>query len=653
MRRRDLPASPAAVILGRGARGLSGCLAAENAGVMAGRITRRDFLDGVALAIAAGLAPIDALGAAGSAPYPPALTGLRGSNDSAFEVIHGVAREGVKYDIARLADEEEYDLVVIGAGLAGLTAAWLYRERHPRARILILDNHDDFGGHARRNELMIGRRLLLSYGGSESLVSPRTEFGGSAKRMFRALGFDPERFYDERVFHRTLYPRLGLSRAVFFAREAFGRDALVGGDPLVLGFDEFAPASPNSRPLDQFLADCPLSDAARAAILDLATAKRDPLAGQSDKAKLAILEETSYREFLDKLCGFPKEASDFYQGRLNDNWGLGIDCIPAREAMASGLPGAEALGLAREIKGHDSEPYIHHFPDGNASLARLIVRSLVPAVAPGHGMDSIVTARFDYAKLDQRNAPVRVRLDATAVVVRNQSGGVAVGYVRKGKLHRVRGRRAVVATYAMVMPHIVPELAAEARATLARNVKTPLVYAKALIRDWQSFVRLGVHNIAQPIGFLSTVKLDYPVSLGGYRFPRDPKEPMVVHMVHVPLKPNQGLDARDQCRLGRQWLLETPYGVIERAIRADLDRMLGGGGFDAERDILAVTVNRWSHGYSYASSSLYDDVEADAKAAAAAKRRIGNIVLANSDTGWDAYAHTALAEAARAVRELG
>jgi spermidine dehydrogenase len=618
-----------------------------------GRITRRDFLDGVALAIAAGLAPVDALAAAGTAPYPPALTGLRGSHDGAFEVIHGLAREGVKYDIDRLADEEEYDLVVVGAGLAGLTAAWLYRERHAGARILILDNHDDFGGHARRNEFTASGRMLLSYGGSESLVSPRTEFAASAKRMFRALGFDPERFYDERVFHRTLYPRLGLSRATFFAREAFGRDALVGGDPLVLGFDEFAPASPNSRPLAEFLADCPLGEAARTAILDLDTGRRDPLAGKSRKEKLAILEETSYRELLDKICGFPKEASDFYQGRLNDNWGLGIDCIPAREAMASGLPGAKALGLVKEISSHDAEPYIHHFPDGNASIARLIVRALVPAVAAGSSMDSIVTARFDYAKLDQRGAKVRVRLGSTAVVVRNERGVVAVGYVKGGKLHRVRGRRAVVATYAMVMPHIVPELAPAAKATLARNVKTPLVYAKALIRDWQCFKRLGVHNIAQPIGFLSTVKLDYPVSLGRYRFPRDPKEPMVVHMVHVPLKPNQGLDAREQCRLGRQWLLETPYGEIEQAIRSDLARMLGPGGFEAERDILAITVNRWSHGYSYASSSLYDDVEADEKAAKQARRRIGNIVLANSDTGWDAYAHTALAEAARAVREFG
>jgi spermidine dehydrogenase len=202
------------------------------------------------------------------------------------------------------------------------------------------------------------------------------------------------------------------------------------------------------------------------------------------------------------------------------------------------------------------------------------------------------------------------------------------------------------------MPHIVPELAPDAKKVLASNVKAPLLYCKALIRNWQCFVKLGVHSIAAPMSFLSTVKLDYPVSLGSYTFPSDPSEPMVVHMVHVPLAPGSGKDARMQCRIGRGWLLKTPYETIEGLVRDDLQRMLGPGGFEHERDIMAITVNRWSHGYSYYWNSLYDDTgkgEADAEAA---KRPIGRIALANSDTAFDAYAHSAIAEAARAVGEL-
>ncbi len=613
-------------------------------------ITRRDFVNGAALAVAAGLTPLDQLLAQTAAPYPPALTGLRGSHAGAFEVMHGLAREGKTYSIDGMADEESYDLVVVGAGLAGLSAAWFYREQVPNARILILDNHDDFGGHAKRNEFSAGGRMILGYGGSESIVWP--DYGKAAKRLFSALRLEPARFEQESVFHRTLYPGLKLSKATFFAKEAFGADKLVTGDPTVLGFDEFGASNPGARGIAAFLADCPLSDAARAGVLALYEGSKDFMAGKSKEEKLAILGKTSYRDFVDKICGLPKDAGDYFQGRLNDNFGLGIDAIAAYDAMEGGLPGAKGLGIADEFDAHGDEPYVHHFPDGNSSIARMIVRSLVKGVAPGRDMNDIVTARFDYGKLDLAGSSVRIRLNATAVIVRNEGKGVSVGYVQDGKLHRVRGRRTVVATYGMVMPYIVPEIPEESRDILSSNVKSPLLYTKVQLKSWESFVELGVHNIAAPMSTWSTVKLDYPVSLGAYQFPRDPKGPGAIHMVHVPLEPNQGLDARDQCRVGRQRLLETEFSVLEAGIRDQLQRMLGPGGFNAARDIEAITLNRWSHGYSYYWNSLYDDVEAGEANAEKAKKPIGRIALANSDTAWDAYAHSAIAEAARAVKEL-
>jgi spermidine dehydrogenase len=243
-------------------------------------------------------------------------------------------------------------------------------------------------------------------------------------------------------------------------------------------------------------------------------------------------------------------------------------------------------------------------------------------------------------------------LRSTAVVAQNEGGGVAVGYVRDGELRRIAARRCVLATYGMVMPHVCPDMPADQKMLLAANVKSPLVYTKVLIRSWESWLKLRVHSIAAPMGFHTTVKLDYPVSLGAYRFPRDPKEPIGLQLVHVPLAPNQGLTAREQCRAGRQRLLETTFADFETQIRADLDRMLGSGGFDAKRDILAITVNRWAHGYSYYFNSLYDDVDAAEAHMAKARAPVGRIVLANSDTAWDAYAHAAIAEAARAVEEL-
>ena len=621
-------------------------------------ISRRDFLNGMALTVAASLTPFEQLHAQElrRVAYPPALAGLRGSTDDSYAVMHAVAREGRRYEIDKLEVEESYDLVVIGAGLAGLTAAWAYRERRPQARILILDNHDDFGGHARRCEFRVGKRLLLSYGGSESMVAPAVKYAGELGRILRALRIYPERFERESVFHRSLYPGLGLSRSVFFDRETFGQDRLVTGDPLMLSFDEFAPHNPGARPIDTFLADCPLPQQARQGLSELFAGRRDYLSGQNAVQKIAALAKTSYRQFLTDICQLPVAAANFFQGRSTDNYGYGIDAIGAVDAMAGGFPGAKGLGIESQASGHgeDAAPYVHHFPDGNASLARALVRSLVVGVAPGRTMEDLVPAVFDYRALDRAGAPVRIRLRSTAITVRNASDGrgVDIGYVQDGELRRIRGGSAVVATYATVMPYLCPELGPEPVELLLSNVKAPLVYTKVLVRNWQSFVRLGTHKISAPTSFHTTIKLDYPVSLGGYRFPRRPSEPMVLHLVHAPLEPPQGRDMRTQARIGRSRLLTTSFADFERAIRQDLDRMLGRGGFDAGRDILAITVNRWSHGYSYSPNSLYDDVEQMQARLGLARAKLGNIVFANSDTAWDAYTHSAMEEATRAVAEL-
>jgi len=622
---------------------------------MPSNITRRDFLNGAALTIAAGLAPVGQLRAFGASGYPPALTGLRGSTDAAYQTIHALARDGEAFPIDGLAATESFDLVVVGAGIAGLTAAWDWRRRHPKASILILDNHDDFGGHARRCEFEVGGRLLLGYGGSESMAAPRTEYKGKIAAVIKALGIAPERFYREDVFHRTLYPRLGLSRATFFDRETFGVDKLVTGDPIILGFDEFAPANPNARGIDAFLKDCPLTDEARRGLTTLFRGTRDYLAGTSTEAKVGILEKVSYRHFLENIAKLPKEAADFFQNRSSDNFGLGVDAIPATDAMSDGFPGAKGLKIEKELageEGHNDEPYVHHFPDGNATMARALVRSLIPAVATGRTIDDLITAKFDYSKLDVAGAKTRLRLNATVVVAKNEGGKVSLGYVHDGALHRIEAARCIVATYGVVMARICPEVGEAARGLLLQNVKSPLVYTKVWLRNWNAFMRLGVHKINGPTSFHSIVKLDYPVSLGKYKFPRTPPEPMGIHLVHVPLAPNQGHDARTQCRLGRMKLIEMPFAAMEEAIRSDLDRMLAGGGFSSGRDILGITVNRWSHGYAYAPSTLYDDTEAIEKGTPGMRAKIGNIAFANSDTAWDAYAHSAMREALRAVGEL-
>lgn len=611
------------------------------------RITRRDFFNGMALTVAAGLTPAAQLAAA-PARYPPALTGLRGHHDGSFEAAHRL-RDGDVPSFERLAIEERYDLVVVGAGISGLAAAHFYARKNPQARILILDNHDDFGGHAKRNEFTYGRRLLLSYGGSESLQSPKALYSDVAKGLLKDLGVDIARF--ETAFERRLYPSLGLSRGVFFAKEAFGRDLLVTGDPSTGVADDLTPDLLNAKPLADFIAGFPLSDADKAKLLSLHDPKTDPLAGKSDAEKLEMLEKTSYRDYLIKVCGASEQIANCFHGRSLDFTALASDLIPASFAREMGLPGFAGLGLPEESSPEREEPYIYHFPDGNASLARLLVRALIPGVAPGRTMDDIVLAKFRYERLDRPDQTVRLRLDSTCINVKTSGAGVDLVYLRGEQAHRVQAKHAVLACFNMAIPYMMPDLPEAQRNALARNVKAPLVYTKVLLRDWHAFARLGVHEISAPMSFHCRVKLDYPVSLGGYRHPRKPSEPMCLHMVHVPNESNPGMEARDMFRIGRMKLLEMTFADFEKHVRDDLDRMLGPGGFDSRRDIAAITVNRWSHGYSYGVNSLFDEGDQEATVTEA-RRPFGRVAIANSDSDWHAYAHTAIDQAARAVREV-
>ena len=618
-------------------------------------ITRRDFLNGVAITVAAGMTPLQLLQAAPDGRYyPPALTGLRGSHVGSFEVAHQMGWEKKVFDTEKLPITEDYDLVVVGGGLSGLSAAWFYREKHPKAKILILENHDDFGGHAKRNEFQAGGRMIIGYGGSEAFQSPNHLYSNEVNGLLKKLGVNIKRF--ETAFDRQFYPGLGLSRGVFFDKENFGEDKLVTGDPTPMVADDIAPDQLHARSISDFINDFPLPAEDRQALIDLHMAPKDYLPGKTAEEKADHLAATSYRNFLLKDVGLSEGAVKYFQSRTNDFMALSIDAVAAADAYSVGFPGFAGMNLApisEEAAAEMEEPYIYHFPDGNASVARLLVRSLIPGVAPGHTMDDIVLATFDYARLDQPKAAVRLRLNSTAVSVRNVDGGVHIGYSRGGQLAQVRGKRCILACYNMMIPYLLKDLPAPQAHALSQNVKYPLVYTKVVIRNWQSFQKLGVHEIYAATQPYSRIKLDYPVSMGGYDHPRDPTQPIGLHMVYVPTSPNSGMNARDQARAGRGKLYGQTFEQLEAQLRDQLQRMLGPGGFKHETDILAITVNRWSHGYASFSNSLFDDADESEALMNLARKPVGHVSIANSDAAWSAYAHAAIDEAFRAVREVG
>jgi len=620
-------------------------------------ITRRDFLNGVAIGVGGTLAS-GALGAESllaaaaldeyapeKAPnyYPPALMGMRGNHDGTYTYAHSL-RDGEKWNASGPPAKtgETYDLVVVGGGISGLSAAYFYRKQAGKdARILILDNHDDFGGHAKRNEFRVGNRMVLSYGGTQSIESPG-KYSAVAKGLIDEIGVRTERFFKD--YDQKLYASMGT--AAFFDKETFGEDLLLTGM--------------NTTPWPEFLARAPLTDAAKRDIARVYTEKVDYLAGLSKEEKRAKLLKISYADYLTKFCKVTPDALPFFQTFSHDLYGVGIDAVPALGCLEAGddydsftYPGFDGLGIGEHER---EEPYIFHFPDGNASIARLLVRALIPEAMPGHSMEDVVTARADYSKLDVEGAAVRIRLNTTAMHVQHSGAGgtaqtVEIAYMRGAKLHSVLAKHCVLACYNVMIPYICPELPEKQREALAYLVKTPLVYTHVAMRNWTSLAKLGVHQIVAPGAYHTYIALDFPVSIGDYAFPSKPEEPMVLFMLRTPCRP--GLPMRDQFRAGRMELMDTPFSKFERNIREQLWRMLGIAGFDPARDIEGITVNRWAHGYAYSRNPLFDpDWKEEEKPWVIGRQPFGKIAIANSDAGADAYTNVAIDQAWRAVGDI-
>lgn len=617
---------------------------------MSSDITRRDFIDGVACGVIATSVFLPGAGwAATKVEYPPGLTGLRGSRDADLAVGHAL-RDGAKFNVDDYPVSEEVDFAVVGAGIGGLASAYFLRKARPAARVLILDNHDEFGGHARRNEFHVDGRLLIGYGGSESIQSPKSYWSPTALGLLTDLGVRLKRF--EQVIDTPLYPGLGLSFGVFFPRETYGQDTLVTGDPQRSLPTDIPAELHHGRPIAQFAADCPLSDTARNDLVRLHTDTRDVMPGMDVAARIDTLYRISYTEFLEKYWNLDPAVVRLFNFRPIDLFALPGRLLPALYMAGSGYPGFQGLGLpANKDVAAELEPYIDHFPDGNASIARLLVRRLMPRVAPGTSMEDIVTAKFDYAQLDRVRSPVRLRLDSTVVQLRNDRGGVDVLYVRAGEVRRIRCKKAIYAGFYAMLPYLCADVPAAQRSALALGVRSPLVYITVAVRNWRPWVKRGVHYINNPTGFYSVAKLDYPVSLGQYRFAKTPDEPILIHLSHTPHAPQPLADRRAEVRAARQVLYTRPFSEFEAALRDELTRMLGPGGFDADRDIAAITINRWGHGYAYDINPLADP-NAPENLPEVARAAIGNISVAGSDAAWTAYAHAAIDEAQRAAAEV-
>ncbi|MEE9244139.1 MAG: NAD(P)-binding protein, partial [Mycobacterium sp.] len=550
------------------------------------------------------------------------------------------------------------DLVIVGGGISGLAAAHFFTTHVGRqARVLVLDNHDDFGGHAKRNEFHYNGRMLALNGGTLNIESPE-RYNAPSRALLDAIGIDLDRFRSDNAESRGMYRRMGLGSAYFFDKETWGADRFVKRD----GGRGYTA---------EFLSATPLTAAAQRDLLALYNGTLpDYLPALSSAEKKARLAKMSYTDFMLNLVKVDPQVMWFFQGAGNGSFAVGADALPALFAWETGQPGFSGMNLEPTPDGVLADlPGGHHgrqrpgggsvhFPDGNATITRLLVRSLIPKAVPGTTQEDVGAARVDYGLLDRDN-PTRIRLNSTVVNVRHRGSGsardVEVSYVRGGQTHQVRGRACVMACWNTVIPYLVPELPDRQKEALAFGVKGPLVYTSIAIRNWTAFQNLGVSRVSTPTMYHTRVALDEAVSLGDLRHAESPDEPIVLSLARYPASP--GKPRKDQHRIGRQDLLSTTFETFERKLRDQLGRVLGGGGFDPGRDIVAIAVNRWPHGYAYTYNSLYDPMEwvftsTNARPCVVGRQPFGQITIANSDAAASPHTDAAILEAHRAVQEV-
>ena len=420
------------------------------------------------------------------------------------------------------------------------------------------------------------------------------------------------------------------------------------------------------RKWSAFLQGAPLSAAAKRDLERVEAGVKDPMPGLSSMQKKQRLMKISYRDYLRDFLRVDPAVLAFYQAKTQGEWGVGIDAVSALDCWGFFMPGFTGLRLEPgSIPGMGFTPAGYadtggsvqlHFPDGNATIARALVRRLIPAAVPGATIEDLVTARVGYARLDRAGEPVRLRLNSTVVRVRHDglpatAQAAVVTYVRDGRAFSVRARHCVLACYNVMIPFLIRELPEAQKQALHSQVKTPLVYTSVGIRNWRAFAQLGVREIYAPGGYHTWIGLNPTVDIGDYRSPRSPDEPTLVLMTRTPCQP--GLPEHEQNRVGRAELLTTPFEVFERHIRDQLGRMLGAGGFDPIGDITAITVNRWPHGYAPEHNSLFEpELPESERPHVLGRARFGRMAIANSDAGGGAYTNVAIEQAHRAVHEL-
>jgi spermidine dehydrogenase len=632
-----------------------------------GDITRRDFVKGTLVGSGAALltmpAPITAAlrdksvhpwnGYPGIGDYARA----NGNTENARTAAHLIRDQKVDGLLDKVIDTgESYDLIVVGGGFAGLSAVRTFlKEAKPSQKCLLLENHALPGGEAKRNEFFVDGYRISGPQGSNLTVVP-SEKGSWYDELWSDLGIPRAPQFQKleghegeiRISPTNYMPMFAIAEQTanagyFFDKETFGLEA-------------------SYWDIDSSVNDYNSTPFSEAEKTDLRRLYNGTGRNKGGENWAQWLDSITYKGYLADVLNIQPRVIQWVDRTLSTTGGLGCDAVSARFAMLAGSPGFdEGFGgpsLYRFSAGEQEAAGVFAFPGGNDGVYRLMLKSVMPEViAGGNSFAEIHDGAYRFERFDKTENRVRIRLNATALRIEHEgdpadSQGVIVTYAQDDKIYRVRARGLVSSIGGWVNKHIVKDLPREYEEAFGQLVHGSNMIINVALRNWKPMANLGISacHFFSNRGLGGYCNIKRPMIFGDNRSPLDPGKPVVLTFYAGFPKP--GLPAKEQAAAIRWELLSKSYAEIETAVREQLTEMFGSLGFDADRDIAGITLNRWGHSYIVSTPGFFYGTDGKPAPQEIISRRFGRIAFGHSENNGIQEWFGAVEHGERAARQV-
>jgi len=613
---------------------------------MPAAFTRRDFLNATLLAsgsaLLGGASPRELLALSRAAEFDGygGVGDYAHANGNTWAVMNEGHRirdhAGDRVAARDVADAGTFDLVVVGGGISGLAAALFFtRDTAGRRSCLVLEDHDVFGGLARRNDFDVDGQHVVAAQASAMFFPP---LPGTLLADF--------------------YPSIGIAAETFEYQRWTGptRELPVGNTPYFEGGPTsawyFGPSFgvPPGRlvvdPMGTKLAAAPIDDQARRELLGMSSAPKRALPKEHGDAESRRLDSiTLEQDLMDRFALSRETVRRFLSPVAGGGSGIGADALSAYADYA-----ADVLLPWQYDKGAQM------MPGGNAGVARHIAKTLIPDVIPGPPtLENVSRGHVRHDALDRTGQPARIRTGGTVFSVAHNgrpesADAVDVVYSRRGKLHRVRARAVVVAGGSWTARHIVKDLPASHQEAYAQFYRSPCLVASVAVRNWRFLYDHGIHECRWFEGIGSYVAITRVASFGPVSPTISPDTPVVLTLKILFSYPGEPLAA--QVARGRAELLSTSYREYERRITEQLTAMFAPR-FDARRDMAGLILNRWGHAYLSAQPGFFFGTGGRPGPGEVLRQSpVGRVAFANSDLTGIMDHRASILEARRAVSQV-